>query len=466
MSLKKKLIGTVAVIAVAAAAIYGSTMEISGDEVEGSRLSWFDQKETLYCWYTDDTMTHYLNGAAVSFGEEENVRVIPVLVSDSQYLEAVNKASLEGKQTPDVYLLSNDSLEKAYLAGLASEIIDVQNICNSEHFPKAALSAVQYKGKKIAYPLFYETSALIYNQTYLQEWARQQAVKELTNSEGEGGTVSDGTASDGSAIDETLLSEKTEEYFLNAIPATVEEIQNIADTFDVPEGVEGIMKWDVSDIFYNYWIVGEYMIAGGDPGDDAANMNINNAETIQCLEVYKGLNQFFFIESETVSYDSVIQDFIDGKTVFTVATPDVVKRLEMAKADGSFAYEYGVSTMPDISTDLKSRSMSVTNVAVVNGYSSNKELANRFAAYLTDGYVDNLYERTEKVPANLNAGISQGALKIFMVEYADSVPLPKMMATGNFWLHLEVLFSKVWNGADVTAAVCELAEQMALQIGG
>ena len=76
---------------------------------------------------------------------------------------------------------------------------------------------------------------------------------------------------------------------------------NIADTFDAPEGVEGVMKWDVNNIFYNYWIVGNYMIVGGDPGDDRNDININNPETIQCLEVYKALNQFFFIESDTVT---------------------------------------------------------------------------------------------------------------------------------------------------------------------
>ncbi len=462
MSLKKRLIATAAVIVMAAGALYGSTMEISGVEEEGSRLSWFSRKETIYCWYTDEALSYYLNGAAVSFGEREGVRVIPVLVSDSEYLEAVNKASLEENQTPDVYLLSNDALEKAYLAGLASEIQDEGNICNSEHFPKAALSAVEYQGKYIAYPLFYETSALVYNETYLEEWAKQQALRELANEEEE--ETAEGSE-EAAAVDETLLAGKIREYLLNAIPATVEDIQNIANTFDVPEGVEGIMEWDVSDIFYNYWIVGEYMIAGGDAGDNTANMNINNEETIQCLEVYKNLNQFFSIESDTVTYDSVIDDFIDGKTVFTIATTDVVKRLESAKEDGSFAYEYGIAVMPDINTELKSRSMSVTSTVVINGYSRHKELANRFAAYLTDEYAGNLYERTGKLSANLNANTDNGALQIFMEEYADSVPLPKMIETGNFWLQLEVLFAKVWNGADVTTAVQELAEQMAIQMG-
>ncbi len=462
MSLKKRFFAIAAVFAMAAAALYGSTLEIGGTAEEDSRFSLFGHKETIYFWYADESLTDYLNGAAVSFGEREGVRVIPVLASDSEYLEAINKASLEKEQMPDIYLLSNDSLEKAYLAGLASPVQDTQNICNSDYFPQAALSAVEYQGKTIAYPLFYETSAFLYNETYLAEWAKQQAMRELASTEDE--DAEEGSV-EAASLDETLLAQKQQEYFLKAIPANVNDILNIADTFDVPEGVEGVMKWDVSDIFYNYWIVGEYMIAGGDAGDDAANMNINNPETIKCLEVYKSLNQFFSIESDTVTYDSVVQEFIDGKIVFTIATTDVVKRLEAAKADGSFAYEYGIASMPDISEELQSRSMSVTNVAVVNGYSSHKELANQFAAYLTNEYVDNLYERTGKMSANLTADTDNGAVQMFMAEYADSVPLPKMMATGNFWLQLEVLFSKVWNGADVTAEVQQLAEQMAVQIG-
>lgn len=150
--------------------------------------------------------------------------------------------------------------------------------------------------------------------------------------------------------DEAAVNALAEQYFAEALPSTVDDLLNIADTFDAPEGVEGVMKWDVNNIFYNYWIVGNYMIVGGDPGDDRNDIDINNPETIQCLEVYKALNQFFFIESDTVTYDSVIQDFIDGKTMFTIGTTDVVKRLEEAKADGSLAFNYGIARMRDVSS--------------------------------------------------------------------------------------------------------------------
>ncbi len=475
MSLKKRLTAVAVVAAMAAAVLYGSTLEMSGADEEASRLSWFDRKETIHLWYADENLTDYLNSAAVSFGEREGVRVLPVLASDSEYLEVVNRESLHGEQAPDVYLISNDALEKAYLAGLASEVKDTANICNSEHFPDAALSAASYKGKVIAYPLFFETSALVYNKTYLDEWAKQQTDAAAENADEADGSVdgadagaADGQVADGSAG--TADGQATEAELQNGtpaqIPATVDDILSIANTFDVPEGVEGVLKWDVSDIFYNYWIVGQYMVVGGDAGDNESNININNPETIQCLDVYKSLNQFFSIESDKVTYESVVQDFIDGKTVFTIGTTDVVKRLEDAKADGSFAYEYGIAPMPDVSADLKSRSMSVTNVAVVNGYSQHKDLANRFCAYLADEYTDNLYQYTGKVSANKKANLDNAELQAFATEYAESIPLPKMMETGNFWLQLEVLFSKVWNGADVTTAVQELADQIASQTQG
>ncbi len=463
MHIKNRLISVAAVVAMAAALFFGSTMEMrtAGEEdTEGSHL-WFEKTDTIYFWYTDDAMTNFINSAAVAFGERENVRVIPVLTEDSEYLEALNQASLHSGQVPDAYIISNDSLEKAYLAGLAEEIGDEGAVCNETNFPAAALSAVAYQGKTVAYPLSYETSALVYNETYLAEWAVQIAQKDLLNA---GEDLASAENDSGIPVDEAALAALAEEYFQKAIPHTVNDILNIANTFDVPAGVAGVLKWDVSDIFYNYWIVGNYMIVGGDAGDDKRQININNPETIQCLEVYKALNQFFFIESDTVSYDSVLQDFIDGKTVFSIVTTDAAARLAEAKESGELAFEYGIAMMPDISEELKSRSMSVTNGVAVNGYSEHKELANRFAAYLVTECADSLYERSGKVSANRNAGTENGALQIFMLEYGESVPLPKMMETGNFWLQLERLFSSVWNGADVTTLVEELANQIVTQV--
>ncbi len=464
MLLNKRFLSVAAVVAMAAALFYGSTLEmrtVVEEDTGGSHL-WFEKTDTIYFWYTDEAMTNFINSAAVTFGEQEDVRVIPVLTEDSEYLEALNQASLHSDQVPDAYIINNDSLEKAYLAGLAEEVRDGGAVCNESYFPGAALSAVEYRGKTVAYPLSYETSILVYNETYLAEWAAQTAQRDLLNA---GEDLASEENQSGIPVDEAQLAALTEEYFRKAVPATVDDVLNIANTFDLPEGVDGVLKWDVTDIFYNYWIVGNYMVVGGDAGDDEARIDINNQETIQCLEVYKALNQFFFIESDTVTYDSVLQDFIDGKTVYTIATTDAAARLAEAKENGELQFDYGFAMMPDVSPQLQSRSMSVTKAVAVNGYSENKDLANRFASYLVTECAGSLYERSGKVPANINANLDNGALQIFMLEYGESIPLPKMMETGNFWLQLERLFSSVWNGADVTALVEELSNQILSQMG-
>ena len=122
-------------------------------------------KETVHLWYTDDNLTEYLNQMALNFYEEKDIRVEVKLVSGLEYLEQINQASLsEEENTPDLFIISNDSLEKAYLSGLATEVQDTQGILNTQNYSQTALNAVLYQDKMVGYPYYYETSALIYNK--------------------------------------------------------------------------------------------------------------------------------------------------------------------------------------------------------------------------------------------------------------------------------------------------------------
>lgn len=471
MSMKKRLPAVLAVLCMLAGALYVGRSGMTIEEEE-DKYPIFNQKETIYFWYSDESLTDFINSAAVSFGESRDVRVIPVLTSDSEYLEAINEESLHGEHIPDAYIISNDSLEKAYLAGLASKVPDTDKLCTTEHFPQTALFAVTYKDKLVAYPFYYQTSAFLYNKTYLEAWTAEQLAAQAQ--EGEEGAedaesepaedaATDEAGEDGEYTDETPL-EVTPEQIAAGIPANMDEVLAFADNYDAPENVEAVLKWAVSDIFYNYYFVGGYMVVGGESGDDENNINIYNEETKKCLEVYQNLNQFFYIESDTVTPESVIQDFLDGKLVFTVATTDVLKKLEEAQEDGTFPYEYGICMIPQPSAELKGRSLSVTSCVAVNGYSEHKDLANAFAAYLTGSCYENLYERTGKTSANLAANQDNANLMAFMDEYKNSSSLPKMMETSNFWIQLEILFSRVWEGGDIDSLLLELSTQIIAQI--
>ena len=159
-----------------------------------------------------------------------------------------------------------------------------------------------------------------------------------------------------------------------------------------------------------------------------------------------------------------MNEFMQGKTLFTVATTDAVAKLEQAKADGTFTWEYGISVLPDISSQLQTRGLSVTNTAVVNGFGEHKEYANAFAAYLTGEADASLYERTGKLSAKSNVTYENPKLSYAMESYARSTGLPKIIEASNFWVQLEVAYTGIWQGEDADARMKQLEEQMQKQV--
>ena len=108
----------------------------------------------------------------------------------------------------------------------------------------------------------------------------------------------------------------------------------------------------------------------------------------------------------------------------------------------------------------------MTNCVVVNGYSENKKAANDFASFLTTQYNDSLYARSDKVSAAKEVSYEYEALNEFASEYEESVSMPKMVETSNFWVQLEVAFSQIWNGADANEKLKGLSEQIMSQVTG
>ncbi|MDD6492421.1 MAG: sugar ABC transporter substrate-binding protein [Firmicutes bacterium] len=445
MGLKKRLtaMGIIAIAAVLTFGIAKSGRQITEKQED---TVFTGEKETLYLWYTDEALTSYLSSAAVTYNENHDVRIVPVLESGLEYLEKINQASLESN-APDLYILSHDSLEKAYLAGLASEVKPLEDGFMENAYIGTGLQAVTYKDKILGYPFYFETSALLYNKTYLEDMAKKLLEQEADRAAAE-------------------AAEQIDAKVQEILPATIEDIKTFADEYDAPEQVEGVFKWDVTDIFYNYFFVGNAINMGGEAGWDTSQIDIYNLDAIKNLRVYQELNQFFSIETSETSYDTILDEFMAGKMVFTIATTDAVYKLENAKSEGLFAYDYGVALTPDIDEETKSRSLSMTNCVVVNNYSENKEAANDFASFLTTGYNDSLYARSGKVSAAKSVSYDYEALDWFAAEYEESISMPKMLETSNFWVQLEVAFSQIWNGADANQKLKELSEQIMSQVTG
>ncbi len=479
MSIKKRIVSVILLLCImtgiSAYIKYKSSLVPEETPIEA-----FMAKDTLYFWYADEALTSYLESVCLDYYEMTGYRVMPVLHSGLEYLEDVNEASVRSDKMPDLLVLSNDSIEKAYLAGLTCRIWDTKSLYNMASYPQTALDAVTYKGEKTAYPFYYETSALLFNRTYLKEHAQKLIEARVDKEAAEASQAAippDGEPqpddTDGfMQLSEEELAAEAAKAIDTIVPATIDDILTFADAYDAPEQVEAVFKWDVSDIFYNYFVVGNYINVGGVNGDDASQIDVYNENSIACMKYYQALNQFFSIDTKASDYDSILQEFIDGKIVYTIATTDAIAKIEAAKAEGKFAsaqgvpYEYAVTAVPDLNETLATRSMSVTYGIAINGYSMKKKIANDFAKFLTYDKAAALYARSGKVSVKLNTAYDDEALSGFMAEYKKSVPIPKMLATSNFWVQLEICFAKVWSGESANDLLRGLSGQIMTQITG
>lgn len=457
-------------------------------------------KETIHFWYTDEALTDYLNSMAFAYMEEhDNIRVVPTCVSSVEYLENIYNATLTQEVYPDLFIVTNDCLQKAYLLGIASEITDKVDLVSEENYPGIARSAVTCENKKVAYPFYYDTALLLYNETYLETMAAAKQEALLAQQEGQeaqdkidalleaGGQIDEnGNMETGNTeadnIDEESQTGEADDFATEEmdemeqvpdvltlgakalIPKSMDDILNLADEYDAPEGVEAIMKWDVSDIFFNYFFAGNYMQLGGEDGDDASVIDLYNDNSVACLNVYQSLNQFFSIEAKETTYESVLNEFTEGKTIYTLATTDAIAKLEQAKQDGTFTADYDFAALPDVSNELKSKGLSVTNTVAINGFGQHKKLANDFAAYLVGQSDDGLYQRCQKLSANLNVAHENEKLDSVMEIYQNSTSLPKLMQASNFWVQLEVTLTGIWQGDDVSTSLQSLQQQMESQV--
>ena len=466
MSITKRVVSVVLCVCMVAGSL------LFGKAPEAEEIPEIVVGDSVVVWYTDESMTDYISAMAVAFHEEYDIRVIPQLQTGLEYMESVYAASVtDDAATPDVFIVSNEALEKAYLTGLADEITDPDNVVNTENFPQTAINAVTYQDKIVGYPYYFETSVLLYNKSYIYEMAKNQLLAETTDEAAVNGgevTVSDSEekSTEEVATKEEVTEEDIEAKIVELIPHTFEELLSFANEYDAPAAVDGVFKWDVSDIFYNYFFAGNYMNVGGPCGDTPEDVDIYNLDVIKAMQIYQSLNQFFSFEANDMKYDSVIKEFMEGKMVYTTATSGIIRTLDAAKEEGTFTFDYGLVEIPDLNEELQTRNLSVTNTVVVNGFSDGKEDANKFASYLTSKVSDSLYEKTGKIPALAKEACKEERTAVFYGEYENSVPAPKMMVTSNLWVQLEVTFAEVWNGASVSKSLQSLSEMIMSQVNG
>ena len=224
--------------------------------------------------------------------------------------------------------------------------------------------------------------------------------------------------------------------------------------------MENIFKWNVADIFSNFFFISNYVNLGGETGDDPTQVSLDAQEVKDCLAYYQSLNAFFAIDADEVTTDNVLQEFIDGKTVYTIAKTDAIAQIDAA-AD---SYFYGIAEVPNLTDELSTKGLSVTNSVVVNAYSKEHDTAKGFARFLTYDKADELYAMSDKMPVRLGVSYENPEMSVLLDQYENSVEVPKLTDLSNYWIEMEIAFANIWKGNDVNTEVDSVTRKIMSQL--
>lgn len=356
-------------------------------------------------WYNDAALAPYYEAAAADFHERYGVEILCIYVNNVNYLEQINQANIAGTG-PDLFIASNDEVRKANMAGLTN--------CNtlyteefwSAHYPTIAKSAMTSGGKQYGYPIYLDTTMMIYDTAVTVQ------------------------------------------------PETFGSITEFAVNFVDETNTKDIFRWDIADPFNDYLFLGTGAQVFGENGEDTSLFNVNNESVIQNMTYYQSLHEYFSIDVDSSSYEQIKSELTSGTLVYGIVKTDVLSEI------GSYGSTYALCPVPPLSADLPVKNLSITYGAFVNAFTKQPEYANLFAAYLSYEYAGNLFGLSRRTAVRSTLERADTNEAIIYEQYCNTNPVPKALENGDFWIYTEICFKNIWNGGDVATELSQLQEKM------
>ena len=363
---------------------------------------------TVNIWYNDSSYGSYLEFVAKQFKQSnELVTINPVYIEADSYINYIYDESVRNNNACDIYFLTSEEMEKAYLSGLTSENDMYPEVYNEDVYGKAAMTACSYGGKLYGYPVSFNTSFLVYNKKYAE------------------------------AVD------------------TIDQIRNISDNYQITDenqDVSMVFQWNPDSMFLNYAAAGAYINVGGADAENSAEISLDEDKIKKVLVKYAQLKDAFGIDRDTVTLKECADLFSTGNMLYTVLDADSLAEINVTDVD------YGICEYPSMGDDLDSKAMSVTTMAVVNPYTKNVDASKAVARAISYDYADYLGTMAKKSCArgDLTVKRAESFRQLHQI-YSDSAVKAKYIGVGEVYIRYEIMLHQVYDGVNVDSAYSTFA---------
>lgn len=341
------------------------------------------QPADLAFWYSDKSYQKFYEKAAEEYYEDTGI-VVDVKYQDSMdYMDAVYTVTMQGEAFPDLYMIGSDELEEAYLYGLAAE--NTASDIYESTVAANAVTASTYKEKMYAYPLSYNTCLFVYKNGYFE----------------------------------------TE-------PETLQAIIDYSIDNEPPENVQYLLEWDVNDAFYDFPFISNSVSF---VKDEAETMQVNYDEGLynEDLEFFSQILESFSIDAATVTEESVISDFNEGKTLCAIVDSDSLTKLE--------GTDHEIRELLALNDTLQASSAALTDLVVVNDFSEKKEKAADFAEYVTLTMSGELHGLGGHYSVKLSEDADEKEQTAYQA-YENAILVPDSQDAKEFWVTLKETISQ------------------------
>ena len=362
----------------AVAALPDYTVDVS----DKTKQAYEKAKTDLNFWYEDEGYTAFFEAAALRYFEETGNKVAVQCQNTIDYMGDVYDKTMQDDAFPDVYLISGDNLEEAYLYGLVSvneKGLDEVNVASN------AKNAATYGEKLLGYPLSYNTTVFIFQTDYFGE-----------------------------------------------APTSLQAIIDYSNENEPPENVEYLLEWDVNDPFYDFPFISNSVTF---EKNEAKSMNVVYDEELyqQDLEYFEGILVSFSVDATTVSEEEIIENFLAGRTLSAIIDTDSLYKLDN--------YDYSLMLMPNLNDTLEAKSCAITDMLVVNDFSDEQDMASDFAYFTTVAMASELRPLTghfSVIPSETPSWVEQVSYEA----YESAVLVPDSQDAKDFWVKLEETISE------------------------
>lgn len=344
--------------------------------------------EEIIFWYYGSENKEFFENCADEFQEETGIAVSVEEQQSLNYFSRVYDASKTGEDMPDVFLLSAEQSEQAYL----TQILSANDNELPENCAKMAESACAAweDGKLYGYPLYFNTSVFAYRSDYFE-----------------------------------------------TAPTSIQEIIDYSIEHEPADGVEKLLEWDLSDACSNFAFLGSGITFQKEEG--CITSEYREEEFEACKTFFGNLTAVIELKEDELNSKKVAEDFIQGKTLAVLLPAE-----ELGEIDSGCKVE----VLPKLNQELSMCALSETTLVCVNGMTAKRQAAQAFASYVTSPETEErLNSMTGHMPV-IETALAGELQKTAWKQYESGRAKPEGLNVTDFWVKFQNQALKTWHDAE------------------